>query len=143
AGGRPWGRLIALPIDSPLDDLDAVALERAAALVALALLRQPEEERIGARARGEFLADVASGRLGAGEAAGRAAPLGFPHEGPALLPVAAVLAGGHGPTAAWRGLATALAAQGMPALLGTPVPEEALLVLALRDPAARTEAADA
>ncbi|MEA2246166.1 MAG: PucR family transcriptional regulator, purine catabolism regulatory protein, partial [Solirubrobacteraceae bacterium] len=49
AGRRTWGHLVALPLDSPLDDFDRVAVERALPLVALVLLRRRQEVLLATR----------------------------------------------------------------------------------------------
>src|SRR3954469_20659937 len=87
--GSSWGRLLALALDSPLDEFDRVALERAALAVAVDLLGQQHEEQLRARSRGAFLSDLADGRADEGDARRRAEALGFPGSGRgALLPVA-------------------------------------------------------
>src|ERR1044072_3945171 len=86
------GRLIALPIEEPLDAFDRVATERAALAVAIDLLGQQHEEHLRARSRGAFLSDLADDRVEEADARRRAEALGFPARG-ALLPVAA----------SWRG----------------------------------------
>src|SRR3954468_3880054 len=88
--GSSWGRLLALALDSPLDEFDRVALERAALAVAVDLLGQQHEEQLRARSRGAFLSDLADGRVEEGDARRRAEALGFPGAGRgALLPVVA------------------------------------------------------
>src|SRR4051794_30072453 len=88
--GSSWGRLLALALDSPLDEFDRVALERAALAVAVDLLGQQHEEQLRARSRGAFLSDLADGRADEGDARRRAEALGFPGSGRgALLPLAA------------------------------------------------------
>src|SRR3954447_3371334 len=72
-----WGRLLALALDSPLDEFDRVALERAALAVAVGLLGQQHEEQLRARSRGAFLSDLADGRVEEGDARRRADALGL------------------------------------------------------------------
>ncbi|HWT92471.1 MAG TPA: PucR family transcriptional regulator ligand-binding domain-containing protein, partial [Solirubrobacteraceae bacterium] len=59
--GLTQGRLVVLPLDAPPVPFTEVALERAAAIVALALLRGREDERLQARGRGDLLAALAAG----------------------------------------------------------------------------------
>jgi purine catabolism regulator len=88
--GSSWGRLLALGLDTPLDDFDRVAIERAALAVAIDLLGQQHDEQLRARSRGAFLSDLGDGRLEEGDARRRAEALGFPVVGRGtLLPVAA------------------------------------------------------
>ena len=56
--GDSWGRLVALAVDSPLEAQDRVAVERAVGLIALAMMRESEEEGLAARRRGDFLAGL-------------------------------------------------------------------------------------
>ena len=85
-----WGRLLAVALDSRLDDFDRVALERAALAVAIDLLGQQHDEQLRARSRGAFLSDLADGRVEEADARRRAEALGFPGAGRGpLLPVAA------------------------------------------------------
>ena len=75
--GETWGRLVVLAVDSPLDEFDRVAAERAVGLIALALLRGREEDVLAARERGNLLAELLDGELEEDEAIRRAASLGF------------------------------------------------------------------
>src|SRR3954469_22526209 len=85
-----WGRLLAMSLDSRLDDFDRVAVERAALAVAIELLAQQHEEQLRARSRGAFLSELADGRVEEADARRRAEALGFPGAGRgALLPVVA------------------------------------------------------
>ena len=76
------GQLVALPVDAPLDGAFArLAVERAAGIVALALLRTRQEDELLARGRGDLLADLAAGRIAPEPAAARAAAMGFAGRG--------------------------------------------------------------
>jgi purine catabolism regulator len=86
--GGGGGRLTALAIDSPLDEYDRVAVERAVGLIALALLRARQEEELTMRGRGEFLDQLASGTLEPAEARHRAEALGLVQRRTMLLPLA-------------------------------------------------------
>jgi PucR family transcriptional regulator, purine catabolism regulatory protein len=138
AGSASWGRIAVLPIDSPIDDFDLVALERAVVLVALSLLRAGQEALLGMHERGNFLADLAAGRIPGADAAARADALGFPARGRALLPLAAI------PVRAdvdrderewspvWRTLRDVTRAWGLPSLIGTRVADgDTLIVLGI------------
>jgi purine catabolism regulator len=128
------GRLLALPVDAPLDGAFArLAVERAAGIVALALLRTRQEDELLARGRGDLLADLATGRIAAEPAAARAAAMGFAgHTAPALLPVVARA------DAPWPA-----ALEREPALIGVDPGDGALLmVLVLRDAGEREAVAE-
>lgn len=87
---RRWGRLVALELDSPLDEFDGVALDRAVAAISLQLLREQHEEHLRARSRGSFLAELARGTLDEADARRRGGALGF-SSGGGLVPLAAHL----------------------------------------------------
>ncbi len=53
-----WGRLHVLAVDGRLDEIDELALDRAVAAVALALLNEEERNRLTDRARGGLIADI-------------------------------------------------------------------------------------
>jgi purine catabolism regulator len=145
-GTRP-GRLVALPVDAPLDPFTEAAVERAAGVVALALLRGHEEGRLQARGRGALLAALAAGSVAPARAAEHARALGFaPRPGTALLPVVARLTG-RACTGGWAAalpeLERVLATFGVPVLAGVEPGGEALLLLVgLGDPADRRTVAD-
>jgi purine catabolism regulator len=132
AGG---GRLVVLPVDAPLDAFAPLAMERAAGVVALALLRTRQEEELLARGRGDLLADLADGRLGGEAAVERARAMGFADRGVgALLPVAA-----RGGAGAGAGAVDV----GRPALVGVDAAGETLLmVIGLREADERAAVAD-
>lgn len=156
---QPWGRLVALALDSPIDAFDRVAIERAVALIALALLRARQEDVLAARERGNFLNELLGGRLDEPEVGLRAETLGFPRNANLLLSVAVLVAPAPTGTVAienapplsyedasalvWRDVRRALEADGWALLAGTaPFDREMLMILALRDVAQRTHAAD-
>jgi len=131
------GRLLALPLDGPLDEVAEVVLQRAAGVVALALLRARQEEELLARERGNFLADLAAGRIAGRDAARQARSIGFRTTAARLLPVAAE-SSAVAATATWslvlRDAQSDLAGRGIGALLGQGGrPGRLLAVLALRD----------
>ena len=90
--GDAGGRLTALAVDSPLDEYDRVAVERAVGVIALALLRARQEEELTMRGRGEFLDQLASGALEPADARHRAETFGFVQRRPLLLPLALAVA---------------------------------------------------
>ncbi|HET6508172.1 MAG TPA: PucR family transcriptional regulator [Baekduia sp.] len=130
AGG---GRLVVLPVDAPVDAFAPLAVERAAGIVALALLRARQEEELLARGRGDLLGELMAGRLEPEAAAARARALGFADgAAAALLPI--VARGGD---------ARAVEGPGTPALIGAdPAGNALLIVLALRDAGDRGATAD-
>jgi PucR family transcriptional regulator, purine catabolism regulatory protein len=153
AGGP--GRLVALGLDSPLDDFDRVAVERAAGVIALASLRTNQQHLLALRERGGFLAELAAGDLPAREAAARAEGLGFTAD--AVLPLAVELhprRAGSGPrrdaedraaALAWRDARRELDGRNLPALFGARADEgDVLALVALpRKDGARADAAQA
>jgi purine catabolism regulator len=148
-GGTTWGRLVALGLDSPLDEFARVAVERAAELVALALLRGHQEEVLAARERGNFLTELAAGRLHPADAAHRAETLGFRQRpGSLLMPLAVFGAArpatgtsdGLGLTSAWESLVTEMRSRKIPVLVGTAAAgEEAHILLGLSSLSRRRE----
>ncbi|MGX6449384.1 PucR family transcriptional regulator ligand-binding domain-containing protein, partial [Patulibacter sp. S7RM1-6] len=94
------GRLLVLPLAGPLDEIAEVALQRAAGIVSLALLRARQEEELVARERGNFLVDLAEGRIAAARAERQAESIGFRPTARLLLPIAADAAVATG-DAAW------------------------------------------
>lgn len=87
-GDERWGRLLVLAVDGDLTELDVSAAELTAPLVALAVSRGDEEQRIAARERGGFLHDLATRALTEAECATRASELGFGVDAHGLLPIA-------------------------------------------------------
>ena len=86
--GRPWGQVIALELDSAVEEHDRIAVQRAAVAVGLELLYEQHEEQLRARARGTFLVDLMQERLQEAAAVRRATALDFPRRTGALLPAA-------------------------------------------------------
>ncbi|HEY4098399.1 MAG TPA: PucR family transcriptional regulator [Baekduia sp.] len=149
AGDAPPGRLTALPVDAPLDAFASLAVDRAASIVALVLLRSRQEDELVARGRGDLLSELAGGRLAPEQAAARARAMGFAPDGEALLPLVARAAAAPPAdradawTAALRDLERDLAGLGVPALVGVdPRDGELLVVLALRHADDRDAMAD-
>jgi purine catabolism regulator len=145
---QPPGRLITMEALAPLQPVAGVALERAAGIVALGMLRARQEEELLFRERGNLLADLAEGRLSAIDAARRAESLGLPHSAGPLLPLAAEVGvpEGVGP-AEWgvvvRRAQADLRGHGLQALLGIwPGRSRLLVVIALRDEDQRAAAAE-
>lgn len=125
--GRPWGQLVALELDRPLEEQDGVAVRQAATAVALELLHEQHEEQLRARARGSFLVDIMQERLQEPDAARRAAALDFPRRHGRLLAVALAWRSARwieiadSPEDAWAALMSPLrlaAGAHRPALLG-------------------------
>ncbi|MFF3289889.1 PucR family transcriptional regulator [Streptomyces sp. NPDC003023] len=150
-GGRGAGavraRLVLLAVSSPLLPVHRIAAERAAGILAVVLMQARQEEELAARGRGDFLTDLAEGRIAPDDAPAQARVLGFrPGSGP-LLPVVMRLAAELTPTGNWAVLARAvseeLSSLGVPVLLGVrPVEGRVPLLVGLRAESDRTEVAD-
>ncbi|WP_328402261.1 PucR family transcriptional regulator ligand-binding domain-containing protein [Streptomyces sp. NBC_00390] len=150
-GGQGTGavraRIVLLAVSSPLQPVHRIAAERAAAILAVVLMQARQEEELAARGRGDFLTDLAEGRIAADDAPAQARVLGFrPGTGP-LLPVVMRLAPELSPTGNWAVLARAVAEElsslGVPVLLGVrPVEGRVPLLLGLRSESERTAVAD-
>lgn len=151
-GGGPGSssvraRLVLLSVSGPLSPVHRMAAERAAGLLAVVLMQARQEEELAARGRGDFLTDLAEGRIAAEDAPAQARVLGFkPGDGP-LLPVVMRLASELSPSGNWALLARAvleeLSAVGVPVLLGVrPVEGRVPLLLGLRSESERTAVAD-
>ncbi|MDI2132814.1 PucR family transcriptional regulator ligand-binding domain-containing protein, partial [Yinghuangia seranimata] len=156
AGGPPGsavrGRLVVLPVHGPVLPLGRVVVDHAAGLLAVALRQARHEEELAARGRGDFLTDLAEGRIAEEDAARQARVLGFQHEAGPLLPVVVRIGPEpHGETALgavdWAPVARAvqeeLAGLGLPVLLGVrPVEGRLALLLGLRSAGERVAVAD-
>ncbi|MCF3965496.1 PucR family transcriptional regulator ligand-binding domain-containing protein, partial [Streptomyces fuscigenes] len=150
-GGQGTGavraRLVIPAVSAPLGQVHRLAAERAAGTLAVVLMQARQEEELAARGRGDFLTDLAEGRVPPREAPGLARVLGFrPGEGP-LLPVVMRLAPEPARTGTWAVLARAvleeLASVGVPVLLGVrPVEGRVPLLVGLRAEAERAPVAD-
>ncbi|MBV2356605.1 PucR family transcriptional regulator [Streptomyces sp. J2-1] len=153
--GSVRARLVLLPVRGPLGAVHRMATERAAGILAVVLMQARQEDELTARGRGDFLTDLAEGRVAARDAPAQARVLGFrPGTGP-LLPVVMRIGGAPGGEgtggaeygANWAALARAvaeeLAAVGVPVLLGVRPVEGRVPVLAgLRGAAERPAVAD-
>ncbi|MFL4903251.1 PucR family transcriptional regulator [Streptomyces sp. MMS24-I2-30] len=157
--GSVRARLVLLPVRSPLAPVHRMAAERAAAVLAVVLMQARQEEELAARGRGDFLTDLAEGRVSAEDAPAQARVLGFKPGHSPLLPVVMRLAGtlapgggtarsggvesGGGWAVLARAVAEELASLGMPVLLGVrPVEGRVPLLLGLRSAAERPAVAD-
>ncbi len=151
-GGGPGtssvrARLVLSAVSSSLSPVHRMAAERAAGLLAVVLMQARQEEELAARGRGDFLTDLAEGRITAEDAPAQARVLGFrPGDGP-LLPVVMRLASELSPSGNWALLARAvleeLSSVGVPVLLGVrPVEGRVPLLLGLRTESERTAVAD-
>ncbi|MFI6281147.1 PucR family transcriptional regulator [Streptomyces sp. NPDC050988] len=148
--GSVRARLVLLPVNaphSPLAPVHRMAAEQAAGILAVVLMQARQEEELAARGRGDFLTDLAEGRIAAEDAPAQARVLGFkPGPGP-LLPVVMRLADGLSPGGGWavlaRAVAEELASVGVPVLLGVrPVEGRVPLLLGLRSESERSTVAD-
>ncbi|WP_326788632.1 PucR family transcriptional regulator [Streptomyces sp. NBC_00151] len=145
--GSVRARLVLLPVGPPVAPVHRIAAERAAGILAVVLMQARQEEELAARGRGDFLTDLAEGRIEAEDAPAQARVLGFkPGSGP-LLPVVMRLADGLAPGGGWavlaRAVAEELASVGVPVLLGVrPVEGRVPLLLGLRSESERQAVAD-
>ncbi|MFF8865411.1 PucR family transcriptional regulator [Streptomyces sp. NPDC015139] len=145
--GSVRARLVLLPVRSPLSPVHRIAADRAAGILAVVLMQARQEEELAARGRGDFLTDLAEGRIAAEDAPAQARVLGFrPGESP-LLPVVMRIGDSLSPGGGWAVLARAvseeLAAVGVPVLLGVrPVEGRVLVLLGLRAESERPAIAD-
>ncbi|MEU6272262.1 PucR family transcriptional regulator [Streptomyces populi] len=145
--GSVRARLVLLPVGAPVAPVHRIAAERAAGVLAVVLMQARQEEELAARGRGDFLTDLAEGRIEAEDAPAQARVLGFkPGSGP-LLPVVMRLADGLAPGGGWavlaRAVAEELASVGVPVLLGVrPVEGRVPLLLGLRSESERAAVAD-
>ncbi|MET9378988.1 PucR family transcriptional regulator [Streptomyces sp. NPDC002992] len=145
--GSVRARLVLLSVSGPLSLVHRMAAERAAGILAVVLMQARQEEELAARGRGDFLTDLAEGRITAEDAPAQARVLGFrPGDGP-LLPVVMRLASELSPSGNWALLARAvleeLSSVGVPVLLGVrPVEGRVPLLLGLRSESERTAVAD-
>ncbi|MFG2891801.1 PucR family transcriptional regulator [Streptomyces sp. NPDC048248] len=141
-------RLVLLPVNTPVAQVHRIAAERAADLLAVVMLQSRQEEVLAARGRGDFLADLAEGRISAAEAPGQARLLGFrPGPEAPVFPVVMRLPAGLPTPGSWALLAQTLreelAATGVPVLLGVrPVEGRVPVLVALRAGQDRDTVAD-
>ncbi|WP_046729018.1 PucR family transcriptional regulator [Streptomyces humi] len=148
--GSVRARLALLPVRGPLAPVHRIAAERAAGILAVVLMQARQEEELAARGRGDFLTDLAEGRITAEDAPAQARVLGFKPGSSPLLPVVMRVGDSLSPGSpggGWAVLARAvgeeLAAVGVPVLLGVrPVEGRVPLLLGLRSEAERTTVAD-
>nr|WSX52587.1 PucR family transcriptional regulator [Streptomyces sp. NBC_00974] len=145
--GSVRARLVLLGVSSPLLPVHRMAAERTAGVLAVVLMQARQEDELAARGRGDFLTDLAEGRISAEDAPAQARVLGFkPGAGP-LLPVVMRLSSELGPSGNWSVLARAvleeLASVGVPVLLGVrPVEGRVPLLVSLRADTERATVAD-
>ncbi|MCX4785802.1 MULTISPECIES: PucR family transcriptional regulator [unclassified Streptomyces] len=145
--GSVRARLVLLSVSGPLVPVHRMAAERAAGILAVVLMQARQEEELAARGRGDFLTDLAEGRITPEDAPAQARVLGFkPGEMP-LLPVVMRLAPELSVSGNWALLARAvleeLSSVGVPVLLGVrPVEGRVPVLLGLRSETERTAVAD-
>ncbi|MGW0790894.1 PucR family transcriptional regulator [Streptomyces sp. NPDC002911] len=145
--GSVRARLVLLAVAGPLVTVHRMAAERAAGILAVVLMQARQEDEVAARGRGDFLTDLAEGRIAPGDAPAQAGVLGFRPGGDPLLPVVMRLAPEPAPSGSWallaRAVAEELAAVGAPVLVGVrPVEGRVPLLLALRPGTTRAALAD-
>ncbi|MDQ1044280.1 PucR family transcriptional regulator [Streptomyces sp. V4I2] len=145
--GSVRARLVLLPVRAPLAPVHRMAAERAAGILAVVLMQARQEEELAARGRGDFLTDLAEGRIAAQDAPAQARVLGFKPGDSPLLPVVMGLGDALSTGGGWavlaRAVAEELAAVGVPVLLGVrPVEGRVPLLLGLRSESERSAVAD-
>ncbi|HWV88109.1 MAG TPA: PucR family transcriptional regulator [Capillimicrobium sp.] len=148
-GHQADGRLLVADLRAPFDALAGIALDHAADIVALALLRARQEEELIAHERGSFLANLADGRVAPDAVVRTARAAGLEGATELLLPIAAqVRSGLSAAPADWatalRDARQHLADRGLRAVVGRRAATSSVLALvALRDADQRASAADA
>ncbi|MFD0420044.1 PucR family transcriptional regulator [Streptomyces sp. NPDC127108] len=145
--GSVRARLVLLAVESALLPVHRIAAERAAGSLAVVLMQARQEEELAARGRGDFLTDLAEGRITAEDAPAQARVLGFKPGSSPLLPVVMRIPDGLPTGGGWavlaRAVAEELASVGVPVLLGVrPVEGRVPLLLGLRAEPERTTVAD-
>ncbi|MGW0767859.1 PucR family transcriptional regulator [Streptomyces sp. NPDC002676] len=145
--GSVRARLVLLPVRSPLAPVHRIAADRAAGILAVVLMQARQEEELAARGRGDFLTDLAEGRITAEDAPAQARVLGFKPGDSPLLPVVMRVGDSLSPGGGWavlaRAVAEELAAVGVPVLLGVrPVEGRVPVLLGLRSESERSAVAD-
>ncbi|MDH6216705.1 PucR family transcriptional regulator [Streptomyces pseudovenezuelae] len=145
--GSVRARLVLLPVRAPLTAVHRMAAERAAGILAVVLMQARQEEELAARGRGDFLTDLAEGRIAAEDAPAQARVLGFKPGTSPLLPVVMRIGDALAPGGGWavlaRAVAEELASVGVPVLLGVrPVEGRVPLLLGLRSESERSAVAD-
>ncbi|MEV7130581.1 PucR family transcriptional regulator [Streptomyces sp. NPDC093260] len=145
--GSVRARLVLLPVRAALAPVHRMAAERAAGILAVVLMQARQEEELAARGRGDFLTDLAEGRITAEDAPAQARVLGFKPGASPLLPVVMRLGDTLAPGGGWavlaRAVAEELAAVGVPVLLGVrPVEGRVPLLVGLRAETERAAVAD-
>ncbi|MEU3724697.1 PucR family transcriptional regulator [Streptomyces sp. NPDC031705] len=145
--GSVRARVVLVGVAGPLLPVHRMAAERTAGVLAVVLMQARQEEELAARGRGDFLTDLAEGRISAEDAPAQARVLGFrPGAGP-LLPIVMRLSTDLGASGNWAVLARAvleeLSSVGVPVLLGVrPVEGRVPLLVSLRAESERTAVAD-
>jgi purine catabolism regulator len=130
----PWGRLLVLEVDNPLDELGSTAVRRGADALALRLVSRHQVEELAAHSAGELLGELAAGRMTEQEGARRASALGFESRSSSLLALAAAWRDPRSERAGtgWATLTTEIRRvfrrAGMPSLIG-PHRDQLLIVL--------------
>ncbi|MFG2887424.1 PucR family transcriptional regulator [Streptomyces sp. NPDC048297] len=145
--GAVRARLVLLPVRAPLAPVHRIAAERAAGILAVVLMQARQEEELAARGRGDFLTDLAEGRVSAEDAPAQARVLGFKPGNSPLLPVVMRVGDALSPGGGWavlaRAVAEELASVGVPVLLGVrPVEGRVPVLLGLRSESERAAVAD-
>ncbi|GLW46285.1 transcriptional regulator [Streptomyces sp. NBRC 14336] len=145
--GSVRARLVLLPVRGPLAPVHRIAAERTAGILAVVLMQARQEEELAARGRGDFLTDLAEGRIAPEDAPAQARVLGFKPGNSPLLPVVMRLGDALAPGGGWavlaRAVAEELASVGVPVLLGVrPVEGRVLVLLGLRSESERSAVAD-
>lgn len=94
-----WGRIHLLELESPITEIDRLALDRAAAAVGLTLLSERESARLADSARAELISDIWHGRwASANEVIARARSLGAELSNARLAAIVAEVVGEPDPT---------------------------------------------
>jgi purine catabolism regulator len=86
--GEVWGRIHVLELDTPIDEIDALALDRAAAALGLSLLAERDSLQLAEHARSALIADILEQHGSAQQVLHRARALGADLSGKRLAAMA-------------------------------------------------------
>lgn len=141
------GRLLLLPLNGPVSGTDRFVMARAASIAGLFLMQVDQEEALSYRTRGDFLAELASGKLDISEIVSMAVAMGFDEKsGSVPVSIRAVGAAADESVLSWtrlsRELGRVLAEAKIPYLIGVRSSPGELLLVASSSPGGRAKLAE-